>query len=388
MKRSLCGLAVGMLLAGCGTSSPSLTPARQTAVAASCAAVSPAQQFAMARLVFLGRMLPGRSTPAGKVLGSPATVRVVRYLKGNGPRTVRVATAVTITGSGVSVAEDGIEPRVGEIWKIYTGSRLQPFATSICGGSRMISAAQAALELWNGFPVRARPRPIIPLDEGFVVDPRTGFPDVATKLAYLEGRFALRTPLPARPPQAGRLRLVPAAEAYGRLRATENARRTRVPPLVVRSVRLGTATFVTDRGRERLPAWQFMFQRVAQPASVLAVAAPDVFVPPALQELGPPGPGNSIEDSARADRSGTRLTISFVGAPAGTGPCDAQYTVRGTANRRAVAFTIVTIRQPGNAGAICTAVGRGRTAVVHLPRPLGARVLVSSSDAGAIAVTR
>jgi hypothetical protein len=33
------------------------------------------------------------------------------------------------------VAEDGIEPRAGERWKIYTQSRRQPLATSICAGS-------------------------------------------------------------------------------------------------------------------------------------------------------------------------------------------------------------------------------------------------------------
>ena len=71
----------------------------------------------MARLVFLGRMLPGASTELGRrqVLGSPATVRVLRYLKGSGPRRVKVTTAATITNRGVTVAEDGIEPQVGEI---------------------------------------------------------------------------------------------------------------------------------------------------------------------------------------------------------------------------------------------------------------------------------
>ena len=84
-------------------------------------------------------MLPGPSTSLDRphVLGSPATVRVMRYLKGSGPRTVKVTTAVTITNTGVTVAEDGIEPQVGEIWRIYTDSRHQPFDTSICGGSRM-----------------------------------------------------------------------------------------------------------------------------------------------------------------------------------------------------------------------------------------------------------
>ena len=102
----------------------------------------------MARLVFVGRMLPGPSTSLDRahVLGSPASVRVLRYLKGSGPTTVKVRTAVTIKNRGVTVAEDGIEPQVGEIWKIYTDSRGQPLDTSICGGSKLLrSAARVAL---------------------------------------------------------------------------------------------------------------------------------------------------------------------------------------------------------------------------------------------------
>ena len=119
-----------------------------------------------------------------------------------------------------------------------------------------------------------------------------------------------------------------------------------------------------------LPAWQFSFKRVAKPATVLALAPPDLFTPPPLQQLGPTGTGNSIEDSARADRSGTAITISFIGAPAGNGPCDARYTASAAANRRAVAFTIHTISPPSPPGTFCTAVGYTRKAILHLARPL------------------
>lgn len=341
----------------------------------------------MARLVFLGQMLPGASTALDgrQVLGSPATVRVLRYLKGSGARRVKVTTAATITNKGVTVAEDGIEPQVGEIWKIYTGSRHQPIDTSICGGSRRVdSAIEVALDLWNGFPVRATPRPIVPLGGGLILDPRTGFPDDSTKIAFEEGRFALATALPTGPGTAARLS---AAVAYGLLRSSGRPSGIAVAPLKIRAVRLGTATFVTDRGRRRLPAWQFWFKRVAKPASVLALAPPDLFTPPRLQELGPPGPGNSIEDSATVDRSGRVLTISFVGAPSGNRPCDAHYSASAVAGRRAVAFTIRTIMAPAPPNTVCTTVGNPRTAVLHLDNPLGARVLISGTDGGAIPVT-
>lgn len=345
----------------------------------------------MARLVFVGRMLPGASTSLGRlhVLGSPATVRVVRYLKGSGSRTVRVRTAVTITDRGVTVAEDGIEPQVGEIWKIYTGSRHQPFDTSICGGSRRImSAVRVALDLWSGFPVRAKPRPIVALGEGVVLDPSTGFPDDSTKIAFDEGRFALATSLPRSPGTVGHDRILSAGGAYGLLRSSGRPSGFSVPPLIIRAVRLGAATFATDRGRRRLPAWQFSFKRVAKPASVLALAPPDLFTPPPLQQLGPTGTGSSIEDSGTANRSGTAITISFVGAAPGNGPCDARYSASAVANRRAVAFTIRTITTPAPPGTICTAVGYTRTAVLHLAKPLSARVLISSTDGGAIPVNR
>ncbi|MBV9000328.1 MAG: hypothetical protein JO304_14795, partial [Solirubrobacterales bacterium] len=115
-------LAVGLFLAGCGVAQVTAEPVRETGVAASCAALSPARQFAAARLVFVGVMLPGRTTRAGgrSVLGSPARMRVERYLKGEGPRTVVVDTAVTIDARGLAIAEDGIEPSPGQRWRIYT----------------------------------------------------------------------------------------------------------------------------------------------------------------------------------------------------------------------------------------------------------------------------
>lgn len=198
VKLSLYALFAGMLMAGCGStaSAQSVAPARPPAVAASCAGVSPAREFAMARIVFVGRMLPGPSTSMDRraVLGSPATVRVLRYLKGRGPRTVKVKTAATIRNRGITVAEDGIEPQVGEIWKIYSGSRRQPFDTSICGGSaRIMSAVRVALDLWSGFPVHAKRRPIGVLGQGVVLDPSTGFRDDSTRAAFDEGRSASST---------------------------------------------------------------------------------------------------------------------------------------------------------------------------------------------------
>jgi hypothetical protein len=236
--------------------------------------------------------------------------------------------------------------------------------------------------------VQAKPRPIVLVRGENVLDPPSGFRTAEAKLAYIEGSFVLRTPLPPGPAAAGGFRLVSAAAAYRDLTAVGRPRQTEVPPLLVTAVRLATATFVTDRGRVHLPTWQFSFQGVADPASVLAVAAPQVFITPPAHHLGPPGPGNSTEDSATMSASGTAITISFTGAHAGTAPCDSSYTASAAANVRAVAFTITTIAVPVPAGEACTLVGYTRTAVLHLARPLGARVLVSATDGGAIEVRR
>ncbi len=291
----------------------------------------------MARRVFVGVMLPGPATQGG-VLGSPARMRVERYLKGHGPRVVRVDTALRIKPGGITGGSEGIFPRAGERWKIYTGSRRQPFATSICGGSRRVMSSPA-LALWRAFPAQAHPRPIVPLGGGMVIDPSTGFPSVAAKTAYEEGRFELRTLLPGSVGNFGRFTEIPAGVAYQRLRAMGVDEHANVPPLIVTAANIGTATFVTDRGRVRLPAWRFSFKGVAHPASVLALGPPDLFIPPALHRFGEPGPGNSIEDSATVSASGKAITLTFVGGPAGNAPCDDSYRASAVADRRAVAFT-------------------------------------------------
>jgi hypothetical protein len=130
-------LGLNLLLAGCGSAQVVATHVAETGVTESCVGLSPAEQFAAARLVFVGRMLPGPvvDTAGRRVLASPATMRVERYLKGQGPTMVRVDTAFRVEGGRVVGTEDSIDPRAGERWAIYAASRRQPFQTSICAGS-------------------------------------------------------------------------------------------------------------------------------------------------------------------------------------------------------------------------------------------------------------
>jgi hypothetical protein len=92
--------------------------------------------------VFVGVMLPGPTVSMGQddVLTSPARVRVVKYLKGDGPRVVTVVTGVTQAGSGVAVSEDGIQALAGQRWQIYATTRNMPYQASICAGSTPLGA--------------------------------------------------------------------------------------------------------------------------------------------------------------------------------------------------------------------------------------------------------
>jgi hypothetical protein len=85
-------------------------------------------------------MLPGATVSADdhRVLSSPARVVVIRYLKGHGPRIVRVQTGVTATSNGVTENSEGILPMAGERWRIFTDRSRQPLPTSDCNGSRQL----------------------------------------------------------------------------------------------------------------------------------------------------------------------------------------------------------------------------------------------------------
>lgn len=132
-------MSLVVLLAGLMTACGSSTHV-STGSGASCASLSPSKYLKSAQVAFLGTMLAGPSVKPGgqSVLVSPARVRVTHYLKGSGPRIVSVATAVS---HGNVVNAEGIEPRVGEHWQIYTSSRSIPYQTSTCDGSVRTNAS-------------------------------------------------------------------------------------------------------------------------------------------------------------------------------------------------------------------------------------------------------
>lgn len=137
--RLLVAAGAVILISGCGGQSKSAN--RIDPGAASCAALSLKQEMRHARLVFDGKLLRGQTALVGSSLAltSPARFEVLRYLKGQGPKVVRIQTAVTRRQSGTTVSEDGILARAGERWRIFTDGNTQPLPTSMCGGSHPLN---------------------------------------------------------------------------------------------------------------------------------------------------------------------------------------------------------------------------------------------------------
>jgi hypothetical protein len=253
-----------------------------------------------------------------------------------------------------------------------------------CAGGRATEPGPGAgrlrhvLRIWSAFPATATPRPLV-LTGPPVADPASGFPNGDAKLAYLEGAFNLPATLPSGPAAAAGFPLITAREATSVLTSVAAKGPPVTTRLTVTGVRLGTAVFDTDRGPRRLPAWLFGLAGVRDPAGVLAVAPSRIFTPPGRLANGHP-----FVAGARLGPDGRTLTVEFVGAASGTGPCSASYTLDRGISSTAVAVAVQEHKRDGTA--LCAAVGYPRRVTVVLPAPLGGRVLVDAASGLAIMV--
>lgn len=110
--------------------------AAPASASALCVASSERQQFQRAEVVFVGIAMRGPNAERGQLL-SPARFWVVRYLKGTGPKVVRVQTGFSRKSRVLTSISVGIDPRAGEPWKIFGArSRSGVVRTSRCTGSR------------------------------------------------------------------------------------------------------------------------------------------------------------------------------------------------------------------------------------------------------------
>lgn len=264
-----------------------------------------------------------------------------------------------------------------------------------CGGSvRSVAqtqqqrAAEQALKLWSGFPSARDPRPVVLGGQGSVLEPETGFPTGDAKLADLQGHFALRVALPQTPSQFHARPVISARRALELLRSNGGAGPP-TSPLEITHIKLGWASFVTERGPRTLPAWAFSLAGVKDPIYVLVLTGPGVFTPPATKQLMRFEVGGAYEeDHATLSGHGRVIRLTFVGGPAGHRRCDISYTAGSLANSHAVAFWITAhpVKPYQKAPLVCDALGYNRTVAIHLDTPLGARVLVDAASAGPVPV--
>jgi hypothetical protein len=85
------------------------------------------------------------------------------------------------------------------------------------------------------------------------------------------------------------------------------------------------------------------------------------------------------------------VTIGFVGAPPGTGPCSPVYEAHVAESATAVAVSVSAVASPAPTTSDsvvvgCTAIGYERHITINLHDPLGARVLVDAQRQGAMRV--
>jgi hypothetical protein len=237
---------------------------------------------------------------------------------------------------------------------------------------------RVALRAWATFPVNASPRQLV-LTTDPVSAPARGFRTDDAKEAFLSGAFIASGTLPSGPQHAAGYPVLTATQALAVMRAegTPAGGAPRPPnPLVITGIRFGTSSFGTDRGTRLLPAWLFSFEGVQDPAAVLAVAPSSRFPAPAAST-------GMASVGVRLSPDGRSVTIRFVGAAAGRGPCTADYTVDQLASDTAVA---VKVRETARRDGLCDLVGHLRQLDILLGSPLRDRVLVDAATKGPVAI--
>jgi hypothetical protein len=240
-----------------------------------------------------------------------------------------------------------------------------------------------ALHAWSGFPAKSSPRPLVLL-EGYVVGPDGGFPDDNSKIAFGNGDITAPASWPTAPASSAGFPIVEASAAFKTL-TTSNSVFGSPPPLSTTGVALGTGLFLTDRGWRTLPAWLFSLSGVQNPAKVLAVALSDIYSVQVTRDGESPA-----QLSVTVGSGGRRIVANITGAPSGTGPCTASYTLSVRESKQAVAIAVISHPHRGSSAAgnvACAAVGYTRHVTAELNAPLGSRVVVDAKTDGAASAT-
>jgi hypothetical protein len=245
------------------------------------------------------------------------------------------------------------------------------------------SLVSTALAAWSGFPVQASTRPLVLIDGDDVNAPILGFPNDNTKLAYEDGAIVAPSKYPTAPSFAAGFTLESPQAAFKTLKSIATSGPPATTALVVTAVTLGTSDFQTDRGQRTLPAWLFSLQNVQNPAQVLAVSPSRIFTPP--QSIVPdavPESSSPVESATLATNHRT-ITVEVAGAPEGTGPCEATYSLSVGTSRTAVAVLVNAVTHY-KADIGCLLQASVIDLKTTLARPLGNRVVVNADSLAAV----
>jgi hypothetical protein len=248
------------------------------------------------------------------------------------------------------------------------------------------AAVAMALDAWATFPVSVSPRPVV---ASYLVNaPASGFPSEDTKNAFESGQFRLATAVPDGPAEAGGIPLIVGEEILRRLRTGGSPGPRSEADLTITSIRLGSASFRTDRGLSDLPAWLITFRGIAGPAQVMAVAEPALFTPPPRAEVA-----SLLNEGSVTVEDERKLTVGFTGSAPGGGPCSSEYALDVYPTDRAVALVVRELdapsggTAPGSEPVFCTSEGHSRQVSATLDHPLGARVVIDGETAAPMVVT-
>lgn len=262
--------------------------------------------------------------------------------------------SVVVAGCGSTVSQNGVRGK-------------QTPGVSVVGSG---ATTPAALRDWAAFPVNAVPRPLV-LTGSSIIDPASGFANSDDKAAYLSGSFDLMSRLPSATATADGREVMTAQSALTMLKDLGAGNRLTSTHLQISRVNLGAATFDTDRGPQLLPAWIFRLRGVTDPTFVLALPQAQWWPKPGIS-------AGQVVNQRAASSDGRRVTISFVGAAPGSGPCDAEYTADVAESPTAVMVTPRALPKPKPTGNyFCNEIGYRRTVTVALSAPLGNRVLLA-----------
>ena len=241
-------------------------------------------------------------------------------------------------------------------------------------------SVEAAAHRWAGFPVDARPRPIV-LAGSDVVLPEQALPDGNQENALAAGRILPPETAPAAPATMGGYPIITAATAVAQFTDLEPIMAD-WPVLHITEMQLVNHSFRTDRGIVSLPTWKATLAETSQPIYVLAVAAAGRYPHSLSDDL-------SFGVDATLSADGRDLTISFVAHHKSEGGCDRDRTATVASQQTSTAVVLAvttqvhpTVPRPG-----CTDIytsqtlgyltpGRPDTYTLHLQEPLGNRVVV------------